>query len=138
MREISVIKTELESLIQNYRNNEMHWNPLQISQSNESVKLLRQELNEAMLEGVNTPSNVIPFISGPLLCVERVIKTDKIETGVTSEGEKTFDFTNIYGFEVGCSIWVTVLGVAKEQKLCSKGSTREEAISNWNNGVYSK
>jgi hypothetical protein len=118
MRTIEVINTELDTELANYRANVDVWNRSQLEASNAIVKALRHELNEAYCEGAVIPESVAACMLGGLHGMPRVINNEP-------------------AFEIGCTVKVNhpVKGEIN-QGLCARGNTREQAVENWNNGIY--
>lgn len=118
MRTIEAINTDLNAELENYRSNVDVWTRSQVEASNVIVKALRQELADAYTEGAIVPEEVAACMVGGLHGMPRVIN-------------------NAPAFEIGCTIKVShpVKGVIT-QGLCARGITREQAVANWNNGIY--
>jgi len=118
MRTIEAINIDLNAELDNYRANVDVWTRSQVEASNIIVKALRQELADAYTEGAIVPPNVAACMVGSLHGMPRIIN-------------------NAEAFEIGCTVKVNhpVKGEIN-QGLCARGITREQAVANWNNGIY--
>lgn len=114
MRTEQEIKAELDAQLDSYRSNVDKWKRSQIEESNLKVKNLQAELNDFYIQGAVISDEVAKYIAGGLHGMWR------------GNGQ----------FEIGCSIRVNRLGQVVFQGLCARGATREEAITNWNEGRY--
>jgi len=117
MRTELEITTELSSCIEEYRANVDVWNRLQVAESNSKVKALQQELNDLYTEGAGISPTLSRFIIGGIQGMKRTINGAEV-------------------YEVGCTIKVDIMGMPSSQGLCSRGNSIEQAVSNWNNGIY--
>lgn len=114
MRTENEIKNELDAQLELYRANVDNWTRQEIDESNKKVKALQAEWNDFYIQGAIIPDEVKSYINGGLHGMRR------------GNGQ----------FEIGCSIRVLRLGKTVIQGVCSRGATREEAVNNWNNGIY--
>lgn len=106
----------IEETRQEYLANVDVWNRLQVQAHNEKISALRDELQAIYTKGAIIPENVAKYMVGGITGMKRA-------KGV---------------YEIGCSIKVMVVDTIQIQALRSQGATIEEAVANWNAGVYVK
>lgn len=114
MRTESEILNDLATAREKYQQNVDKWKRSQIEDSNTLVRSLMDELQALYTEGVIIPDNVQQYIVG----------------GITGQRRANGQY------EIGCTIKVNKLGQWVAQGLCSRGETINEAVTNWNNGIY--
>jgi hypothetical protein len=114
MRNDQTILAELESQRNLYRANVDKWKRSQIEESNAKVNALMQEYNDFFTEGAVIPEHIKPYMIGGLHGMKR------------ANGQ----------FEIGASVRGQKAGKDIITGLASRGETREQAVSNWNNGIY--
>ncbi len=110
----------------------------EVSDHNNEMRDLMKQLNDSYIDGAVIPEKVAKYMVGGLHGLERVHHTDKAETSPegTPDDKKTYAFTDVMEFEVGCTIKVCVMDEWKTQGLYAKGATQAEAVANWNAGNY--
>jgi hypothetical protein len=114
MRTDIEILTELEAQREQYRANVDKWKRSQIEESNLKVKALMTELNDYYTQGAIMPDNVAPYAIGGIYGMKRANSQ----------------------YEVGISAVTVKAGMAGVAGLFSRGTTRDEAVANWNGGRY--
>lgn len=111
--DIEILK-ELEAQRETYRANVDKWKRSQIEESNTKVSALMKELNDYYTQGASIPESLQQYAVGGLFGMKR------------SNGQ----------YEVGLSVKSTKAGVPGISGLRARGATRDEAVNNWNGGIY--
>jgi hypothetical protein len=115
MRELSIIQTELDAAIELYRENVETWNRSQLEASNETVRVLQQEMSDAISSGANACPDCDTL---PIGMIRRYVPVGNIEIPI---------------YEVGCSVCPPIeLENGKRRFHAAQGGSASDAVLHWN------
>jgi hypothetical protein len=119
MRELSIIKAELDAAIALYRENVETWTRSQLEASNETVRVLQQEMSDAISSGANACPDCDTL---PIGMIRRYVPVGNIEIPI---------------YEVGCSVCPPIeLENGKRRFHAAQGGSVSDAVINFNNGFF--
>jgi hypothetical protein len=119
MRELSIIQTELDAAIELYRENVETWNRSQLEASNETVRVLQQEMSDAISSGANACPDCDTL---PIGMIRRYVPVGDLSIPI---------------YEVGCSVCPPIeVENGKRQFHASQGGSPNVAVDNWNQNRF--